>query len=383
MSDLGKIFMLTRDRSLAPMEEHRYDSEDLLQGFLQQYPDLLGGEQMNPEDPRRWLLIRREMAVPDEEGATGRWSLDHLFVDQDGIPTLVECKRSTDSRTRREVVAQMLDYAANATRYWSPDRLRQYATETAIASGQDIDSQVLALLEESDPEALEPFWEAVERNLSTGRVRLIFVSDEIPRELRSIVEFLNDQMERTEVLAVEIKQFSGAETTVFAPRVLGASEAARQTKQAGAPPSPRRTASWTVPEIKAHLEVVEWDDDRRQLVERVLALGQQLEKEGELSVDGGTGQRPSFMLKRGNRNLLTMKGEAAMTIYYGFWHLPDATTEGLRHQLSVLLGDSDKVYGKEPNITPLLAEHDPELNRFRQWVRRVLEEFKRAEAAAD
>jgi hypothetical protein len=38
-----------------------------------------------------------------------RWSLDHLFIDGDGVPTLVRVKRTSDPRARREVVAQMLE----------------------------------------------------------------------------------------------------------------------------------------------------------------------------------------------------------------------------------------------------------------------------------
>ncbi len=50
--------------------------------------------------------------------------MDHLFVDQAGVPTIVEVKRSSDARIRREVVGQMLDYAANAVVYWNLDHLR-------------------------------------------------------------------------------------------------------------------------------------------------------------------------------------------------------------------------------------------------------------------
>ncbi len=57
--------------------------------------------------------------MPSEEGGAGRWAIDHLFLDQDGIPTIVEVKRSTDTRIRREVVGQMLDSAANAVGRWS------------------------------------------------------------------------------------------------------------------------------------------------------------------------------------------------------------------------------------------------------------------------
>jgi ribosomal protein L30E len=34
----------------------------------------------------------------------------------------------------------------------------------------------------------------VDANLRAGKVRLVFVADEIPAELRRVVEFLNSQM---------------------------------------------------------------------------------------------------------------------------------------------------------------------------------------------
>jgi hypothetical protein len=46
---------------------------------------------------RRWLLVRREAGVPDSETGGSRWSLDHLFIDQEAVPTLVEVKRSDDT----------------------------------------------------------------------------------------------------------------------------------------------------------------------------------------------------------------------------------------------------------------------------------------------
>src|SRR5262249_47674536 len=36
------------------------------------------------------------MGVPSEEEGGGRWALDHLFLDQDAVPTLVEVKRGGD-----------------------------------------------------------------------------------------------------------------------------------------------------------------------------------------------------------------------------------------------------------------------------------------------
>ena len=110
---MGGIFVLQENGGLVAMSQEPYDAEEVLQKLIEDYPDLLAGDQMNSDAPRRWLLVKREMDVPDAQNGSGRWSLDHLFLDQDGVPTLVEVKRSTDTRIRREVIGQMLDYAAN------------------------------------------------------------------------------------------------------------------------------------------------------------------------------------------------------------------------------------------------------------------------------
>jgi hypothetical protein len=106
----GGIFLIQSGGDLVEMKEQPYDTEAVLQELLAKYPNLLAGDQMDGTAPQRWLLISREMGVPSEEEGNDRWSLDHLFLDQDAIPTLIEVKRSSDTRIRREVVGQMLDY---------------------------------------------------------------------------------------------------------------------------------------------------------------------------------------------------------------------------------------------------------------------------------
>lgn len=69
-------------------------------------------------------------------------------------------------------------------------------------------------------------------NLQAGRIRMVFLADAIPAELRRIVEFLNEQMDPAEVLAIEIKQFVGKGMKTLVPRVLGQTETARQKKNA-------------------------------------------------------------------------------------------------------------------------------------------------------
>jgi len=203
----GGIFLIKDNDELVRMDEAQHETEALFQKLLANYPDLLAGDQMNPDSPRKWLLIAREFGVPGEDGGSDHWSLDHLFLDQDGIPTLVEVKRSTDSRIRREVVGQMLDYAANGVAYWPVEKIQARFDSLCQEQGvQPEDKFVDCFGEEIDQTA---FWEKVKTNLTAGKVRLVFVADRIPRELRRVVEFLNEQMDPAEVLAVEIKQYVG------------------------------------------------------------------------------------------------------------------------------------------------------------------------------
>jgi len=146
------IFHLDADGELVEMREEPYESEDLLQHLLAEHPDLLAGAQINPDEPRKWLLVRREAGVPDDIDASDRWAVDHLFVDQDGIPTLVEVKRSSDTRIRREVVGQMLDYAANAVAYWPAERIVSEFEATCTASGRDPEEVLSETFGGVDPE---------------------------------------------------------------------------------------------------------------------------------------------------------------------------------------------------------------------------------------
>ena len=148
------------------------------------------------------------------------------------MPTLVEVKRSDDTRIRREVVGQMLDYAANGVVYWPAERLRADFEARCATEGKDAEEVFREGL--GDDLELERFWDEVEQDLRSGRIRLVFVSDVIPPELRRVIEFLNERMSPTEVVGVEIKQYVGQDDlTTLVPRVVGQTEQARTQKIGG------------------------------------------------------------------------------------------------------------------------------------------------------
>jgi hypothetical protein len=214
---------LEGDHGLIALSESPFELEDDLQELVARRPELLSGDD-DAATGRRWLLIRREQGIATGPGEGARFSLDHLFVDQDGIPTLVEVKRSSDTRARREVVAQMLDYAANA-RFLEPGELRsEFEREHGDAAGEELKAR---LGEGMDPDEL---WRATAGNLERGNLRLVFLADKILPELRTVVEFLNEQLRTMEVVAVEVATFQAGEIRVLRARTIGQTQAAKAAK---------------------------------------------------------------------------------------------------------------------------------------------------------
>lgn len=276
----GGIYLIQDDDQLVEMMEQAYDSEDQLQELLETYPNLLAGDEIDRATPRRWLLISREVTIPAEEEASGRWSLDHLFLDQDAIPTLVEIKRSHNAETRQKMLGQMLDYVANVGIYWPVESTIAQFESNCRDQGRDPEQVFEEFLgSESDEER---FWQKVKTNIQAGKIRLIFVADEIPGPLRRIVEFLNEQTDPVEVWALEIKQYvsqDGLKTLV--PRVIGQTAEAQQKKSSATGERRRWDENSFFEELKIRRGI-----DEAEMAQKIHAWTR---KEAETDVQWGTG----------------------------------------------------------------------------------------------
>ncbi len=138
---------------------------------------------------------------------------------------------TTTANRRRSYPLLAISVAANAVAYWPVEEIKAKFVGRCEASDEDPEEVLCTHLGE-DYEPAE-FWQRVKTNLQAGRIRMVLVADSIPAELRRIVEFLNEQMDPAEVLAIEIKQFIGEGVKTLVPRVLGQTEAARQKKSSG------------------------------------------------------------------------------------------------------------------------------------------------------
>jgi hypothetical protein len=177
-------------------------------------------------------------------------------------------------------------------RFWGLEKIRA-AFEARHGDPIEAAASLGTLIgSDEDPER---FWTSVGVNLKAGKLRLIFVADEIPPELRRIVEFLNEQMNRTEVLALEVRQYveQGGTRLTLVPRLIGETEAARQAKGT---PARRVKNRWGEADVLAAIRE-QWDPD---VARRVIELYAFMRDEGARA-SFGTGSSPSVMMWLGER----------------------------------------------------------------------------------
>lgn len=378
----GRIYLLKEDSTLLAMEETTYDSESLLQKLLADHPDLLAGDQIDAEEPRRWLLVTREMAVPGEQDGAGRWSLDHLFLDQDAIPTLVEVKRSSDTRIRREVIGQMLDYAANAVAYLPVEEIKAKFESRCKDDGVIPEAELAEFLGEG--QNASTFWQSVKTNLQAGRVRLLFIADEIPPELRRVVEFLNSQMDPAEVLAIEVKQFVGENLKTLVPRVLGQTEKAlgRKIVDRGEP------RKWN--EASFFLDLSQRRGEQEAAVARRLL---EWAIKHNLRIWWGEGKKdgsffPMYDNKFGKNFLFSVWTYGSVELQFQHMKKPPFAEEGKRKELAqrlsaIGLSISEETLKKRPTFGLSLLLEPGRLDKFLEAFDWMLTEIKKVEIKED
>ncbi len=224
---MSKVYMVGQDGSTKPFDRVACKSEDKeLQSLLEGNLNLLPADQLGLDGEAQWLLIRREMTVPSPETGENTWFLDFLIADHKAVPTLVECKRFSNTQARREIVGQLLEYAANGRSYWKKEELLHCAAKSA--GGEEA---LRRKVEQLSALSLEDYFETLSANLKSSKMRLIFFLENTSNELRSVVEFLSEQFTDLEIFLVEARQYERGGLRVVVPWVFGYTEEARVARQ--------------------------------------------------------------------------------------------------------------------------------------------------------
>jgi hypothetical protein len=149
--------------------------------------------------------------------------VDNLFVTPTGDVALVECKLWRNPEARREVIAQIIDYASEMTTgsYESLESAIRRARLLENPNGTSLRGlfEIVSTAGEMDEAT---FHDAVSRNLKRGRFLLLIVGDGIREGLETMTEFLQQHAGLHFTLSiVELALFEVPGTGFIAqPRVL-------------------------------------------------------------------------------------------------------------------------------------------------------------------
>jgi hypothetical protein len=182
-----------------------FANESELESVLADTPSLL----VRPSDPPL-AFVHRQVDLP-EAGL-----LDLLFVTSTGLPVAVEVKLLRNGESRRQVVAQVIDYVSSLT--------QMTVDELDITVGGALDVAVHQLVEQAGG-SFDQVWQQVGANLRAGLARVVLALDEVPPELERIVRFLAERS-NLDVRLVTVAKFAHpSQGTLYVPSfVVDASE---------------------------------------------------------------------------------------------------------------------------------------------------------------
>jgi hypothetical protein len=195
-------------------------SEKWLQEALYGNPQCLPLREIDPHIGRLIPICK--------EIETGAGSADILYVTVTGQLVLIETKLWRNPEARREVVAQILDYAKQLTGWTFEDLARQ----AAITTGKGA-NYLLSRFKEFAPDADEAaFVDGINLSLRTGDFLLLIVGDGIRSGAEGLVGFIERYGNlRFGFGLIEVAAFKlpNNEGILLQPRILARTEILQRT----------------------------------------------------------------------------------------------------------------------------------------------------------
>ncbi len=159
----------------------------------------------------------------------GAGTLDLLLTDAEGRAVVAEVKLFRNGESRREIVAQAIDYVSALTRHTvdEVDQQLKGRLEAVLRGFSDGDA--------ADDRGFERRWLAFGSNLRAAQARVVLVLDEAPEELVRIVQFLRESSRLDIRLIVVTRYADGAGEDIVVPTPL----VSRAPEREVAPKTPR------------------------------------------------------------------------------------------------------------------------------------------------
>lgn len=163
--------VIIRAGKAAPLHRADFDDgfhdEDWIQQMIFGNPELIPFEELEP-------AFKGSIAVA-REVESGAGPVDILCVNADGLLTVVETKLWRNPESRREVVSQLIDYAAELAKK-SYEELAEALRKATRPTGDPLLESLRKSGQNVEPQR---FHDAVSRNLRRGRFLLLAIGDGI------------------------------------------------------------------------------------------------------------------------------------------------------------------------------------------------------------
>ncbi|MCY3652759.1 MAG: hypothetical protein OXG89_07015 [bacterium] len=285
-------------------EPERFSDEATLHKLIEETPEMLP------------LAGAPALLMLGSEVSLGSGYADLVGVESSGRPVIIEIKLAKSPEARRAVVAQILAYAANLHGMTREQLEYRFISELKRRGHESIVDAMRSLQEEAFED--EEFNAALDEHLREGRFRLVFVLDDVPTQLRTLVAYLEHVTDKLIIDLVAVHSFDVEGTTVVLPQpvVPERHEVTVEEK--------RRGKSSTVYQGSERFEqsISQAPSESQESLTLMLEWARELEEKGwaQLTTSEGKGAK-RFTL----RPLLVGENVGLVTIwndggaYLGFW----------------------------------------------------------------
>jgi len=203
---MAKILLIEGENSKV-IDKVKFTEEGKLQDYLEEYPSLIPLSEI-VEGASDLLCIGREVIA-------GPGAMDLLFIDKEGLLTVVETKLAKNPEARRTVIGQIIEYASYIAQ-WTADDVYRIANDY-LKSNPD---EIMGKISQGEFSA-ENFRSNIGQNLRNGKTRLIIAVDELVEPLRATVTFLNKNS-NFDILLLQVSSFEESKTRkVLIPSLFG------------------------------------------------------------------------------------------------------------------------------------------------------------------
>ena len=204
------------------VESNAYAAETELQELLAGSPEIVSMDEIRPGAGPLVAAVR-EFNLPPVG------FIDILAFTARGDIAIIECKLEKNAQAKREVIGQILDYAAH---------LWDMSYEELDQSIQNMTNQSLADFvheQSNDPDwAEEEFRANIRSALEQGNFILTIAVNEINDELNRIVRYVNSAVVPAfSFAALEMRRFQRSKIEMLVPHVFGPTHSAAKPKPTG------------------------------------------------------------------------------------------------------------------------------------------------------